>query len=403
MMLARVAVLLLALGGAALAQDELRADLPRAQPALDRSALDRRGRRDLDLGLELLRALPQGNAALSPHAIAQGLGLVLAGASGEAAAELRRVLRAAGTTVESLTALNALDQALTSRAGQGRSGSFKLRSAHAVWVRRDAPPPAPYLDALATHFGAGARLLDLAGDAAGARVKISEWVAGALGEELGDLIRVGELGGDAHLVVVSAAAWNAAWQTPFEVKQTTQGRFGSEGSGTLSVPTMVATGLMRHIVYEGVRAVEVPFSGDELSLLVLAPETGELGALERSLTGDRLAGLLGAMAQPSPTRVVLPRFAVRTRLDLRDALGSAGLRTALTAGALGAFVHEARADVNEAGAGGRVGAAGVIVAPACFAPQQQASAVAVDRPFLFLVRDRFTGATLLLGRVVDPR
>jgi serpin B len=393
-------LVLLALAPGARAQDELRSDLPRAQPALDRSALDRRARGTLDLGLSLLRAVPQGNAVLSPHALSQALGLVLAGVEGEAAVELRRALRITGTTEDGLAALNALDQALTSRVGQGRSGAFKVRSVQALWVRRDAPPSGAYLDALATHFGAGARLVDLAGDAAGARAAIHRWATDALGEEVDDLVRAGEVTGDAGLVAVSAAALNAAWQTPFEITQSTQGRFTSEGAGSLVVPTMSASGLMRSVVYEGVRAVEVPFARDELSLLVLVPVEGELSALERSLTADRLAGIMGTMGQqPAPTHLVMPRFAVRTRLDLRNGLRAVGVR----AGPLAVFVHEARADVNEAGAGGQTGAAGVLM-PACYhAPQQQAVGVGIDRPFLFLVRDRFTGATLLLGRVVDPR
>lgn len=401
--LSAVLLLACALAPCALAQDERRSDLPRATPALDRATLDRRARGTLDLGLQLLRALPQGNAVLSPHALSQALGLVLAGSEGDAVAELRRAMRLTGTIDDVLASLNALDQALVSRVGQGRSGAFKVRSVHAVWAPRGAPPSAAYLDALATHFGTGVRLVDFANDAANARAEINAWVTKALGEELDDLMRAGELAGDAALVVVSAAAINAAWQTPFDMTQTTEGRFRSEGAGPLTVPIMSTTGHMRSVDYEGVRAVEVPFARDELSFLVLFPLEGELSGLERSLTGDRLAGILGAMQQPSTTRVVLPRFSVRTRADLRDALTIAGVRGAFTHGRLTAFVHEARVDVNEAGGAGRTGAAGVIV-PACYAPRQEPQTVVdVDRPFLFLVRDRFTGATLLLGRVVDPR
>lgn len=61
-----------------------------------------------------------------------------------------------------------------------------------------------------------------------------------------------------------------------------------------------------------------------------------------------------------------------------------------------AFEHEAVVEVDEQG---------VEAAPASGAAMAESHGptVTVDRPFLFLVRDRPTGALLFLGRVTDPR
>jgi serpin B len=62
-----------------------------------------------------------------------------------------------------------------------------------------------------------------------------------------------------------------------------------------------------------------------------------------------------------------------------------------------AIEHEAVVKVNEEGTEAAA-ATGVAIAESAPAIQLLA-----DRPFLFFVRDRLTGAILYMGRVADPR
>ncbi|MBX3469236.1 MAG: hypothetical protein KF878_20370 [Planctomycetes bacterium] len=411
---AAVALLLLPtllLGGAAAAQEQGAAPA-RARPQLDAQALERRARGTFDLGLEALRGVPHGNAVVSPQAIAQALALVYAAAGGETAAELGRVLRVTGPRDDGLAALNALDQALAGRGGAGRAGGFRLRLASAVWVQEGRALAPDYVAALATHFGVEPRRVDFAGDLAGARATINRWSRDATGP-IDDLVRTGGgVTGGAGVVVTSAAAFDAAWRTAFPPGATAPGRFGVPGAGERPSRQMNVSGPMATAVEPGLRALDMPFANDDLRLLVLVPE-GEVGALERSLTADHLARITARLRAPlQQANVYLPRVAVSTRADLRDALQRANLRRLFAAGAdlsglgegelrVGALIHDARVDLNEAGVGGAAG----VAAPVAMQQQVQdgPAAFLVDRPFLFIVRDRVTGAALFIGRVVDPR
>ena len=65
---------------------------------------------------------------------------------------------------------------------------------------------------------------------------------------------------------------------------------------------------------------------------------------------------------------------------------------------LGAVEHEVFVEIDEAGTRAVAATGAVVVGPPSATPRIQ-----VDRPFLFIVRDRATGTLLLLGRVSDPR
>jgi serpin B len=182
---------------------------------------------------------------------------------------------------------------------------------------------------------------------------------------------------------------------------------------------MSVTARMTVVTTEGLRAVDVPLARDDLRLMIVMAEQGEVGELARSLTADRLTRVAATLRQPArQVSLSLPRVAVETRVDLREALTSAGVRDLFSARAdltgidpagglrAAAALHHVRVDLGEAGVGG-AGALALGARPAALllpAPRQQPPAgFAVDRPFLFLVRDRATGAVLFLGRVVDPR
>ncbi|MCW8141203.1 MAG: hypothetical protein KIT58_20065 [Planctomycetota bacterium] len=278
-----------------------------------------------------------------------------------------------------------------------------------MWVQEGRALAPGYVEALVTHFGVEARQADFAGDLAGARVAINRWSRAATGP-IDDLVRTGGVTGGAGVVVTSAAAFDAAWRTAFPPGATAAGRFGVPGAGARPTRQMNVSGPMATAAEPGLRVLDLPFANDDLRLLVLVPE-GEVGALERSLTADHLARITARLRAPlQQVNVYLPRVAVSTRADLRDALQRANLRRLFAAGAdlsglgegelrVGALIHDARVDLNEAGVGGAAG----VASPVAMQVQDEPAAFLVDRPFLFIVRDRVTGAALFIGRVVDPR
>ena len=146
-------------------------------------------------------------------------------------------------------------------------------------------------------------------------------------------------------------------------------------------------------------------------MVVVLPEAeATLGAVEESLTDERLAGWLGAL-RPESVAVGLPRFSFTRALDLVPTLRRMGLVAAFVAGRadfsamtaeplfVGAVLHKAFVAVDEAGT--EAAAATVVTMRKGMPPPPEIVFVA-NRPFLFLIRHRPTGCVLFVGRVVDP-
>jgi serpin B len=163
---------------------------------------------------------------------------------------------------------------------------------------------------------------------------------------------------------------------------------------------------------DGWQAVELPYAGDELAMLVLVPDEGALATVEGGLAGGLIDQAAAALA---PTDVVLelPKWEIETRVELSDVLTALGMPTAFTEAAdfsgmtadealLIAFViHQANITVDEAGTEAAAATAvGMDVTSAPIEPEPVL--VTVDRPFLYALRDRETGAVLFLGRVTTP-
>ena len=107
-----------------------------------------------------------GNAVVSPTSIVLALSMAQAGAHGETAAQMDAVLHGAAGTGDG-NGINSLDQSLA-----GLSGTFKdangtdqqltLRIANAPFAQRGLQLQQPFLDTLASKYGAGLRLVDFA-------------------------------------------------------------------------------------------------------------------------------------------------------------------------------------------------------------------------------------------------
>ena len=355
------------------------------------------------------------NVALSPSSIGAALLMTRAGARTTTLAELDRALHLEGVSPSADAGQNAIDQALASRnttvkGPNGEQLTVRLSTANSAWAQRGYPIDATYLDTLAKWYGAGLFTVDYSADAAGARDSINAWVSEQTAQKIPELIPAGVLDAMTRLVLTNAIYLKASWAQPFDTRATTDASFTKTDGATVTARFMHRTDALRYASGDGWRMVELPYAGDALAMDVIVPDTGRFATVERTLAGG-LAPFVGALRE-AEVRVTLPRFTFRTQVELVDALTALGI-TQLFDPALADLsgittaerlyvsdvLHEAYLAVTEEGT--EAAAATAVVMKATAAPAT-IETVTADRPFLFAIRDRATGAVLMLGRVLDP-
>jgi serpin B len=352
-----------------------------------------------------------GNLVVSPASIALALAMARAGARGTTASEMDAVLHDLASD-EHAAWVAALDLALNARTGTfqdqgGQPQDVTLRIANASFAQRGLTLQPAYLDALAARFGAGVRLVDYQQAAEAARAAINGWVADQTEQRIKELLAQGTVDAMTRLVLVNAVYLKAAWLTPFEASATQPGAFHRPDGSTVDVPLMRGGGFLQYASGTGWQAVELPYVGNQLAMLLIVPD--DLASFEQQLDAARLDAITAALG-PREVDLSLPRFGAQTSTSLGEVLSAMGMPSAFTSAAdfsgitadeqlaISAVVHQANIDVDEAGTEAAAATAAVMAGAA--APSETVT-LTVDRPFLFAVRDFQTGAVLFLGRIVD--
>jgi serpin B len=335
--------------------------------------------------------------------------MAYAGAAGETAQAFEGTLRLPYKGEALLRAWKGLEDSLAG----ARTEGTELSVAGSVWPDRSAALKRAYLRSVERAFGARILPQDFAGGGDAPRLAINGWAARQTRDKVRDLIPL-PLPADTRLVLANAVYFKGAWREPFDAAETREASFRAPG-GRVKVPFMRRTGSWGYLEDDLGQALELPYAGRRLSMVVLLPKDkkGALAALESSLSGEaltaRLEGLAGERVELS-----LPRFSVSWGTEsLREALSSLGLGKAFGGEAdfsgmtgdrslkISDVLHRAFVDVTEEGTEAAAASAAVITRSVqVTGPPKPFKA---DRPFVFLVRDRETGAVLFMGRLSDPR
>jgi serpin B len=384
------------------------------------------------LGLDLLAsaALRSGNALCAPYSVQQVLAMAYGGAGGATRQEMARVLHypeEEGALHAGMVALRKSLEEIVRQSQraveQGRSGAGEptaLTSANRLFGQEGFEFLPPCLATLQNVYEAPLKTLDFAGDPEGAGRQINEWVEDRTNWRISGLIRPGALDRMTRLVLVNAVFLKARWETPFRSLWTEARRFHLASGTGEDVPTMrqhVCCGLE---LSEGFKVLTVPYSGGGLHLLIVLPDDIDgLGAIEKQLSEERLQEC--AKLPQEMVHLFLPKFDFDPPgLSLRGALCDLGMTTAfdLPAGSanferlaprvgdnylsISEVVHQTFLKLDEHGT--EAAAATAAVARAGSASwRKEPVEIHVDRPFLFAIQHRASGACLFLGRVVDPR
>ena len=230
-------------------------------------------------------------------------------------------------------AFNALDQELASRA----SRRVALSNVSQLFGQTGYPFEADYLDVAAAQFGAPVATVDFQRDTAGARKDVNEWVAASTRGAIPELVPPDAFTEQTRLAIVNAGHLKAPWATPFSSDLTRDRRFHRLDGSTIQVPMMefwqgpfAATWAEDHV------AVELPYAGEELAMLVVVPEDpiGFIDALDPDVLDDVTAALRTEFEVEGyefyGLDLRMPRFSTRTGVDLKQRLIHLGIRDAFS-------------------------------------------------------------------------
>jgi serpin B len=345
------------------------------------------------------------NLICSPLSAAVALNMASAGAHGPTLAEMLRVLRVdPQRATETHASFGGLLRTLNARDG---TDGLALHVADRLWGQSGVDFKPDFVALLRDSYGAPMETVDFAKAPERARVAINKWVASQTHDRIPEILGSGEVTDTTRLVLTNAIYFKGKWKKPFAAYHTESRPFTGV-SGAANVPMMAQQDAFGYLRDGDVQVVELPYGGD-LSMVVVLPDgAGDLPAVERNIArhyADWVAAL-----EPALVDLWLPRWTLSSRVDLGPPLNAAGMRRALTTHAdfsgisdvaifIDKIVQVAFIDVNETGTEAAAATAVGMEMRSLRIPRVKPKIFHADHPFLYLIRDRKTGAVLFVGRV----
>jgi len=357
-------------------------------------------------GQRLFRALAEtpGNIVLSPYSVGTAMAMAMVGARGETEAEMAKAL-SLELPRDDVDAANA---AVLSSLDKAATDSFQLHIANALMLARLGGVVS---DAYVTLLRRG-YLADVFSGADAATV--NAWVKKRTDGKIDSI--VSHLDPTTVMVLVDAIYFKAPWQKAFHAEETRAEPFQLD-DGQVKVAMMQTEDLFHLATRPGYRAIELPYTGERVSMIVMLPDAGAREVVQR-LDGDEIGRLLVQLRSPADrVRLSLPRFRSSFETSLKEPFWQMGihrafdLRAADFSGvtgrppsevplAISQIRHRAMIDVTEEGTEAAA-ATGIGMSTTALRPPPET--FRVDRPFLFAIVDRETKAILFEGRIDDPR
>ncbi len=352
-----------------------------------------------------------GNFAFSPASIQMALALAYAGARGETAAEMRRALQLQGED-------DAMHRAFSEQMARWNADDtgLELSVANRMFLDDAFTPLESFSQLASEHYEAGVERVPFQSKPERARTVVNQWVLKATRSKIRELLPKGSLGDGTKLILANAVYLKGTWEHPFRPRATRPQTFFPASGAPVQVPMMYQRRAFGYAVLpqQGVKLLEMPYEGEDLSMLVILPDAGKMHSTTERLSGEVLQAWTGAMSGEGEVEVGIPlwRIAPSGSTRLKGPLRALGMRSAFDPGrsdfsgvdgtrylVISDVYHRALVEVDEKGTEAAAATGVVAVAGA----ETTGRTFIANRPFLFLIRDRKTGVILFMGRVSDPR
>ena len=354
-----------------------------------------------DLFRQINAAQRDSNVFVSPLSASMALGMTSAGAGGATYDAFRSTLRFGDASKQEVNdGYKSLIALLTS---VDKTTDFRI--ANSIWYEKAFPFNAAFLNDSKLFFNAEVQGLDFKQQSA-AIGTINGWVSDATAKKIPtilDSIDPAEV-----MFLINAIYFKGSWQEQFDKSKTGDAPFFALDGSSKTTPLMHGSLSARLGSVAGLTAVDLYYGNSAYTMTLILPgKSSDVNSAVAALTPASWKSLIDSF-HPSEVDLYLPRFKLEWKRKLNDDLKAMGLGPAFSDGAdfmpmspqgnrllITNVIQKTFVDVNEEGteaaAATSVGI-GVTSAPLV-------TPVRFDRPFIFAIRERFSGTILFIGKI----
>lgn len=337
----------------------------------------------------------KANVFISPLSASMALGMTANGANGATYDEMHTSLRLSGATREEVN--GGYKSLITLLRGLDPKTDFSI--ANSIWYEQTFPFNASFLDESKLYFDARVEGLDFTSSSA--VPTINSWVSEQTNNRIPkilDAIRREEV-----MFLVNAIYFKGIWQKQFDKSKTVDAPFYAADSTTAMVPMMARGEGVDYTATSEYSAVDLPYGNSAFTMTVVLP-IGDIDAFAESFDQAKWNALVSSLHE-SNLQVYLPRFRMEWKRELNEDLKQLGMRLAFYSAdftrmsplgldlIITRVLQKTFVDVDEEGteaAAATMVGIGVTSLPAAFR---------ADRPFLVVIRERFSGTILFIGKI----
>lgn len=365
-----------------------------------------------------LKGNDDGNIFFSPFSISSAFAMAYEGAREQTAEEIRSVFYFLEDSDLRRTQYAAIFDEINKA-----DKKYKLSTANALWAQQDYQFSDDYFENVEKYYGGKATNLDFKNNAEGSRSTINKWVEDQTNNKIKNLIPSGVINKLTKLILTNAIYFKGDWVKQFNNNDTKEENFRTYDKTTVKTQMMQlidSDAIFNYAENNTLQILEMPYSGDELSMLILLPKNDNLERLENILSSKKLTEWKRDL-EKQRVKVYISRFKFETKYFMSNDLKAMGMPLSFSdsadfSGMIGnkklkdeglkidEAIHQAFIEVNEEGTEAAAATAIVMVPLGAAGPQKEPKipVFRADHPFIFLIQQNGTGNILFIGRVVNP-
>lgn len=365
---------------------------------------------DNAFGFELFKQIRKEsnkeNLMISPLSVSVAFAMAYNGADKETKTEMEIAMKLNGLTPEQIN--QSYKMLIAGLQSLDNDVVFEL--ANAIYYTDGFSVKPDFLNVNKTVYNAEVKKLNFNSPAA--VTEINKWVASKTHDKITKIIE--KLNPLDRMVLLNAVYFNGIWAKKFDEKGTHNLPFTKVNGTTIEVPTMKKEEKLEYTTNSLFSAIKIPYGKGQYNMMVMLPaQTKNTQDVINSLSSANWKKWATEFEIKDPVVVTMPRFKFEFETSLNKVLTSMGMVKAFQPGIadfskiatedlyISSAVHKSYIDVNENGTEAAA-VTSITFTTTSIGNEPPKTYFTVDKPFVFAITEKDTGAILFIGEVQLP-